>query len=192
MIQRKRVKCCFIGDYGVGKTSCMHALLDRPLTNVRSTVGIDFFSKTICVSNTDVHLSLWDTAGAERYRSLMHSYLRDAEIVVLVYDLSKRESNLVQWMRAIEQHHTTKVVGVLGNKNDLTTEFDADLDEILFPWSRQSKIVLKGRCTSRNPNEVKRFMKKCLTALLRRKSPAEEHVNIQLNAPVPKSNKCCT
>jgi small GTP-binding protein len=191
MIQRKRLKCCFIGDYGVGKTCCLHALLDRPLTNVRSTVGIDFFSKTICVANTDVHLSLWDTAGAERYRSLMHAYLRDADMVVLVYDLSKRDSNIVQWMRVIEQHHA-KVVGVLGNKNDLTTEFDTDLDEILFPWSRQPKTILTGTCTSRNPDEVKHFLKKCLLALLRRKTSTEDHLNIQLNASVPKSNKCCT
>mgnify|MGYP001325183183 CR=1 FL=1 len=191
MLQRRRVKCCFVGDYGVGKTSVMYSFLDRPLTKVQTTVGIDFFSKTICVSNTDIHLSLWDTAGAEKYRSLMHSYLRDADVAVLVYDLSKRDSNIVSWMRIIEQHNA-KVIGVLGNKDDLTKEFQDDLDDLLFPWSRQPLTILKGTCSSREPRSVKTFMKKCLKAFMCQKISPTEHVHIDLNAPKPKRNKCCT
>lgn len=191
MLQRRRVKCCFVGDYGVGKTSIMYSFLDRPLTKVQTTVGIDFFSKTICVSNTDIHLSLWDTAGAEKYRSLMHSYLRDADVTVIVYDLSKRESNIVRWMRVIEQHNA-KVIGVLGNKNDLTKEFQDDLDDLLFPWSRQTLTILTGTCSSRDSQSVKSFIKKCLKSFVCQKIRDTGHVQIDLNVSKPKRSKCCT
>lgn len=191
MFTRQRIKCCFIGDYNVGKTSILYSFLDRRLEKVTTTLGIDFFSKTMCVCNTDIHLSLWDTAGAERYRSLMHSYLRDAELVVLVYDTSVRGSNIVQWMRMIEQHQT-KVVGVLGNKTDLTTAFDGDLDEILFPWSRQNVLVVTGTCSSRDSEQVKTFVKKCLQKLIHEKEHTPSRVNIQLKPEFKQTNKCCT
>lgn len=191
MLKRKRIKCCFVGDYNVGKTSIILSYLDRPTSKVSTTLGIDFFSRTICVSNVDVHLTLWDTAGSEKYRSLMHSYLRDAEIAILVYDTSKRESNLVHWMRIIEQYDP-KVVGVLGNKTDLTTEFTDDLDEILFPWTRQNMNIVLGTCSSRKKDEVKYFLKKCIHELIVKKKSPEKRPNVELGMDFQQKNKCCT
>jgi Ras-related protein Rab-6A len=139
----------------------------------------------------DVHLTLWDTAGSEKYRSLMHSYLRDSEIAILVYDTSKRESNLVHWMRIIEQYNPT-VVGVLGNKTDLTTEFTDDLDEILFPWFRINMNIVLGTCSSRKKDEVKYFLKKCIRELIAKKKSPEKRPNAELGMDFQQKNKCCT
>lgn len=191
MLSRRRVKCCFIGDYNVGKTSVMYAFLDKRIDKVETTLGIDFFSKTIVVNDQDVYLSLWDTAGSERYRSLMHSYLRDADCIVVVYDTSLRESNLVHWMRIAEQHHA-KVIGVLGNKTDLTTAFQGDVDELLFPWSRQGKKLVVGTCSSRKPEQVKSFMKECLKTLLQQQKESPIYVTIPIKTKSQKNNRCCT
>ena len=175
----------------MGKTSLLYAFLDKKLRKVETTLGIDFFTKTICMDQQDVHLSMWDTAGAERYRSLMHSYIRDAECIVLVYDTSVRQNNIVQWMRVVEQHNP-KVIGVLGNKTDLTTAFDADIDEILFPWRRQDINLVVDTCTSREPDQIKNFMKRCLKILLTQKKESRVCVEIPTQAETPKSNSCCT
>ena len=47
MSLRNRYKCCVIGDHGVGKTSIIRTLLDKPIDHLRSTIGIDFFSTTL-------------------------------------------------------------------------------------------------------------------------------------------------
>lgn len=191
MFSRRRIKCCFIGDYNVGKTSIMYSFLDKRLDKVQTTLGIDFFTKTIMINNYDVYLTLWDTAGSERYRSLMHSYLRDADCIIVVYDTSLRESNIVYWMRIAEQHHA-KVIGVLGNKTDLTSAFEGDMDELLFPWTRQGKTLVIGKCSSRNSDQVKSFLKDCLKNVLEDKTPSPNYVSIPPVTKKRQNNRCCT
>jgi len=190
MLSRRRIKCCVIGDYNVGKTSVLRSFLDEPTDNVRSTVGIDFLSKTVTVGDRELYLSLWDTAGAEKYRSLIHSYLRDVEVIIVVYDTSARRSNIVHWMRIAEQHPAC-VVGVLGNKTDLTTVLKDDIEEMLFPWSRQKRTIVTGTCSSRRPAEVKSFFKKCLRQVLVSANSAQISITIPLKPKTRQTRKCC-
>jgi len=53
---------------------------------IQPTVGIDFLSRNITVSNRTYRLQLWDTAGQEKYKSLVPAYLRDANAALLIYD----------------------------------------------------------------------------------------------------------
>ena len=129
------------------------------MDNIRSTTGIDFESKTLSILSTNIYLTIWDTAGSERFASLLHSYIRDAQIVIIVYDTSQRTSNLVKWLRYVEQH-TPKVIGILGNKTDLTRDLREDIDDIISPWRRQSFKVVFDELSSRNPHDVKTFFKK--------------------------------
>lgn len=191
MLSQRRIKCCFVGDYGVGKSSVIFSFLDKPIHKVQTTIGVDFFTKMIRVGDADVILSLWDTAGAETYRSLMHSYIRDADIIVLVYDRTKSESNILYWMRAIE-HHKARVIGVLGNKSDLTTGFYRDLDELLVPWSRQEFNIVTGACSSRNREEVKLFLKKCILKNLEDSKVDACRIALDKHSKRTFSYKCCT
>lgn len=52
------------------------------------TIGIDFISKNIAVTGKMVRLQLWDTAGQERFKSLIPSYLKDAHLAIVVFDLT--------------------------------------------------------------------------------------------------------
>ncbi|KAL6058938.1 hypothetical protein STEG23_022126, partial [Scotinomys teguina] len=83
----------FLGDSNVGKTSFLHLLHhDAFATGLTATVGVDFRTKTLMVDNKNFALQLWDTAGQERYHSLTRQLLRKAEGVVLMYDVTSRES----------------------------------------------------------------------------------------------------
>jgi small GTP-binding protein len=158
---QERTKCCFVGDFGVGKTSIIHSYLSKSTENIQSTLGIDFFSKSVCVKEQDVHLTIWDTAGSERFHSLIHSYLRDSNIIIVVYDLSKPKHNLTYWLRIVEQHQPN-VVGVLGNKSDLTQSCPNDLRDVLYPYERQKWNIVSGKCSSRVKKSIQIFMSKCL------------------------------
>lgn len=56
--------------------------------NIQPTIGIDFISKNIAVQGKMIRLQLWDTAGQERFKSLIPSYLKDANMALVVFDLS--------------------------------------------------------------------------------------------------------
>lgn len=191
MFDRRRVKCCLVGDYNVGKTSILYSFLDRPLNNIRSTTGIDFESKTLSILSTKIYLTIWDTAGSERFASLLHSYIRDAQIVIIVYDTSVRTSNLVKWLRYVEQH-SPKVIGILGNKTDLTRDLREDIDDIISPWRRQSFKVVFDELSSRNPHDVKTFFKKCLRELLSEKETTDEFFYVKFETAKAKKRMCCT
>ena len=55
---------------------------------LQPTIGIDFISKNIAISGKMIRLQLWDTAGQERFKSLIPSYLKDAHMALVVFDLS--------------------------------------------------------------------------------------------------------
>ena len=57
---------------------------------LQATVGIDFMGKNFTINNHHLRLQLWDTAGQERFRSLIPSYLKDAMITMIVFDLTSK------------------------------------------------------------------------------------------------------
>ena len=56
------------------------------------SIGVDFFSKTIRYKNRLIKLQIWDSAGQERFRSLIPNYIRGSSLIFLVFDISRRES----------------------------------------------------------------------------------------------------
>ena len=69
---------------------------------------------------------MWDSAGLERYRALIPSYVRGASIIYILYDISSRDSfnNLSNWIKFIKEVNTDNSMIVLcGNKLDLVMQF---------------------------------------------------------------------
>ena len=93
------------------------------------TIGIDFISKNIAVTGKMVRLQLWDTAGQERFKSLIPSYLKDAHLAIVVFDLTSNPhansdlasvENLNKWIDFIRESGRTEIqIYVVGNKCDL-------------------------------------------------------------------------
>ncbi|CAO2608712.1 Ras-related protein Rab-44 [Lemmus lemmus] len=116
----------FLGDSNVGKTSFLHLLHhDAFATGLAATVGVDFRVKSLTVDNKNFALQLWDTAGQERYHSLTRQLLRKAEGVVLMYDVTSRESfaHVRYWLDCLQDAGADGVAMVLlGNKMDCKEE----------------------------------------------------------------------
>lgn len=118
------LKLLLIGDAGVGKSSMLLRFTDSTFDeNLGSTIGVDFKVKVVDVDEKRVKLTLWDTAGQERFRTLTSSYYRGAQGVILVYDVTRRETfeNLQRWLEEVETYTPANdVVKLLvGNKIDL-------------------------------------------------------------------------
>ena len=123
-MESPRQKIIFVGDSGVGKTTMIKNLNEEPYKDLNeSSIGIDFYSKKIKYKGTEIRLQIWDTAGQEKYRGLIPSYIRNAALIFLIYDISSKESfnNLTQWIEFINSYEKTKIV-LCGNKIDLENE----------------------------------------------------------------------
>ncbi|CAG2226473.1 unnamed protein product [Mytilus edulis] len=120
-------KVMLIGDSGVGKTCLLVRFKDGAFLSGSfiSTVGIDFRNKVVDVEGTKVKLQIWDTAGQERFRSITRAYYRDANALLLLYDVTNKASfdNIRAWLGEINEYAQEDVViMLLGNKADMAGE----------------------------------------------------------------------
>ena len=117
-----RHKIIFVGDAGVGKTTVIARIMDSPFSEVyEPSIGVDFMSKSIKYRGQNIKLQIWDTAGQEKYKGLIPSYVRNSSIVFLVYDISSKSSfdNIPKWITFIRTIENTTLV-LCGNKLDLS------------------------------------------------------------------------
>ncbi|KAK4256686.1 hypothetical protein QN277_006377 [Acacia crassicarpa] len=128
-----KYKLVFLGDELVGKTSIItHFMYEKFDTNYQATIGIDIFSKTMCLEDRNVRLQLWDIAGQERFRSLIPGYIRDSSIAVITYDVSNRQSflNTNEWIEEVRTELGSDVIIVIvGNKTDLVDKRQVSIEE---------------------------------------------------------------
>ncbi|XXG39475.1 hypothetical protein AAC387_Pa01g0426 [Persea americana] len=116
-------KVVLIGDSGVGKSN----LLSRFTRNEfclesKSTIGVEFATRTLQVEGRTVKAQIWDTAGQERYRAITSAYYRGALGALLVYDVTKPTTfdNVSRWLKELRDHADANIVVMLiGNKTDL-------------------------------------------------------------------------
>ncbi|KAI4575417.1 hypothetical protein MJG53_011620 [Ovis ammon polii x Ovis aries] len=117
------LKILIIGESGVGKSSLLLRFTDDTFDpELAATIGVDFKVKTISVDGNKAKLAIWDTAGQERFRTLTPSYYRGAQGVILVYDVTRRDTfvKLDNWLNELETYCTRNdIVNMLvGNKID--------------------------------------------------------------------------
>ena len=116
-------KIIFLGDQYVGKSSILNRFYqDRFEPDYQATIGLDFHSKNVEIKGTTIRLLLYDTAGQEKFKSLIPMYIRDANIIIVVYDISNKDSfiHTDHWVNETKDLKREDAIFVLvGNKIDL-------------------------------------------------------------------------
>ena len=128
------VKVILVGDSGVGKTSMISRYLNQFSDHIDSTVTTSYYNKKEIIDNYDLNFQIWDTVGQEQYRSLNSLFFKDAQICLMVYDITKKEtfrSIKDYWYESILNNGLEGVIfGVAGNKNDLYMNEKVDKQEV--------------------------------------------------------------
>ena len=93
MSQELKLKLLIIGDSGVGKTSILLKYVENSFTDQHiATIGVEYKTKVITKGKYKITLNIWDTAGQERFKSITKSFFSNANAIIFVYDITKRES----------------------------------------------------------------------------------------------------
>jgi len=116
-------KVVLIGDSGVGKSNLLSRFTRNEFNlESKSTIGVEFATRTVQTDGKVIKSQIWDTAGQERYRAITSAYYRGAVGALLVYDISKRITyeNVPRWLKELRDHADENIVIMLvGNKRDL-------------------------------------------------------------------------
>ena len=116
-------KVLLLGNSNVGKSSLFLRFVDDIWNDTFvPTIGVDFKIKTFDIDEKRIKMQIWDTAGQERFKNIIASYYRGAHGILLIYDVTDKDSfkNLSNWLIEIEKNSSKNVLKVLiGNKTDL-------------------------------------------------------------------------
>ncbi|CAL1389616.1 unnamed protein product [Linum trigynum] len=116
-------KLVLIGDSGVGKSNLLSRFTKNEFNlESKSTIGVEFATKSLSIDGKVIKAQIWDTAGQERYRAITSAYYRGAVGALLVYDVTRHSTfeNVARWLKELRDHTDPNIVVMLiGNKSDL-------------------------------------------------------------------------
>lgn len=116
-------KVVLIGDSGVGKSNLLSRFTRNEFSlESKSTIGVEFATRSIIVDGKTIKAQIWDTAGQERYRAITSAYYRGAVGALLVYDITRHTTfeSVERWLKELQDHTDNNIVVMLvGNKADL-------------------------------------------------------------------------
>lgn len=111
-----------LGDASVGKTSLTIRYISGLFKeDLRLTIGVDFYSKTINFKDLKVKLQIWDFGGEERFRFLLSQYSKGANGAFFLYDITNLRSieHLPDWTQVIREYAGNIPIMLVGSKVDL-------------------------------------------------------------------------
>lgn len=150
-------KIVVLGDISVGKTSILSRFrygIFEP--EYMPTLGIDFFSKNLFYEDKTIRLILWDTAGEERFRSLIPSYLKNADCIIIVFDITNKDSfnSLNKWLTDSKNNASEGTIYIIcGNKSDLKEKRTVNENEIDEYIKKNELIYVE--CSAKNGEGIK-------------------------------------
>ena len=126
-------KLILIGNSGVGKSCILQRYMKHTFEeSYKCTIGVDFLMKSIIINGQTVKLQLWDTAGQEKYKSMVSSYYRGANVALIVFDITNHQSfdALPLWIENFYKNGPEqKNIILIGNKKDMAEQREVTQQE---------------------------------------------------------------
>ena len=198
----QKCQLLIIGDSTVGKTSILSRFANGTFnSNYLATVGLDNFTKDEIIDNKTIRIKMWDTAGQERYKSLTKSFFRNAQGVMVVYDVTNSETydNLKFWMQSIKNNMSPDMgeipIIIVGNKIDCEDR-EVNAKEAESFWKEQGYPYFETSAkTGENIDEtIKYLVKKVIDVKEGKNNKGDNEQNIVIDKNDAKKkgddNKC--
>ncbi len=192
-------KVLLIGNSDVGKSSLILRYVDQIWNDVFvPTIGVDFKVKSLQIDNKRVKMQIWDTAGQERFRNVISSYFKGAHGILLIYDITARDSfkELENWLGEVERNATPQVLKILiGNKCDLDEQRQITVDEgEAFAARNGMKFIETSAKNNTNVNEAFEALAKIMVESSNKKNVIKvekKTIKVDKVADLNAKKKCC-
>ncbi len=162
-----KLKVIIGGAKDVGKTTLIKRYVSgRFQADTLSTIGVDFMTKNLEIDGQEVHLSLWDFGGEEKFRVLFPSYCSGASGALVLYDITNRESfnELDEWFDLIDSNSGKIVKLLIGSKIDLIDQRQIPREEAENFQKEHADIYLE--CSSKTGENVDKIFETIARAIL--------------------------
>ena len=198
-------KIILLGDSTVGKTAFIIRFCDGKFgEDSLTTIGLDRKAKFISHKEKKIQLEIWDTAGEERFRSIAKSSYKGADGILLMYDISKKETfrHIKSWIKDIQTNIGDAMdkiaLIVIGNKSDLPeSEKQVDKKDIEdFENTMKLKIIEASAKDNINVNEsmitlIDKMMELGLGKIKKEDDEEENNRKLSVKQATKKKDNCC-
>ena len=115
-------KILLLGDWSVGKTCFLMRYTENTFNDIHlSTIGIDYKFKSLTLDDGQkLKIQIWDTTGQERYKSITKSYIKGANGIILIYDVTSKKSfeGIQNWVKQLKELPSRICIAIAANKID--------------------------------------------------------------------------
>lgn len=123
IFNKYKLKLIVLGEASVGKTSLVQRFAYKKFeSEYRPTIGVEITKMKVRFKNNQIDLIVWDLAGQTAYQNLSKAYLQDADLGILMYDITRFNTfqSIINWYEVTMKTLENKFVPLLiGNKSDL-------------------------------------------------------------------------
>ena len=159
----KSIKVIVLGDSSVGKSSLINRLIKNEFVELSATLSLEYHTYIISLNEYSIRMQIWDTAGQEKFNSIINNYYKGTEVGIFLYSIENEDSftNVKQWFDDLKENIGENSVNILlGNKTDLEQEkrvvtFDQGKD---FATKNGFYLFREISCKSDNKDEVENIM----------------------------------
>lgn len=205
LASKLQCKVILIGDQAVGKTAIFHRFIENQFTeNYKCTVGVEYKIKSLLLDNaTKMEIKIWDTCGAEQFRSLTKQFFRESNGAILVFDLTNRTTfeHLNEWIKDLKNNAPEDCqIYVAGNKSDLEDQrqvLNAEIQDFIEDHSEVKYLECSAK-TGTNVvlmfEDLASLIAKAMEKKMNEVEPAEKRVykvDKKMSKLTHKQRKCC-
>ena len=118
----RSIKIILLGDSSVGKSSLIQRLIKNEFSELPATVAIEYHTYKISINDFSIRMQIWDTAGQEKFNSIVSNYYKGTDVGIFLYSVEKANSfnNVKIWFESLKESIGQNSLNILlGNKSDI-------------------------------------------------------------------------